>query len=184
MKGVKPDLTGQRFGKLLVIGESPERKRGYTLWIVQCDCGSPVKTVITTNLIRLVRGTISCGCLLRSSPGVAARNRVLRNYKKNAKKRSHMWALSEDTFNLLTKSNCHYCGCTPSSVSYPDGSSNGAYTYNGIDRIDNQMGYVGGNVVSCCKRCNWAKGEQSHAEFMSWIATLFQHQAKNGLPTS
>jgi hypothetical protein len=175
MQGVKTDLTGQRFGKLIVLELALGHKRD-RMWQVQCDCGSPVKFVSTANLLRANRGVRSCGCLTRREKGEAARNRVLHDYKKNAKKRGLVWGLSDSQFIQLTSRGCHYCGRAPSNVAYPSESSNGNFTYNGIDRIDNGLGYVEGNVVTCCKTCNWAKGEQSHDEFMSWVASLFQYQ--------
>lgn len=69
-----PDLTGKRFGKLVVVGRAPNyaRKRAdgtvanASQWYCQCDCGSPVKVIRGTHLIE---GKIeSCGCvrLMRS----------------------------------------------------------------------------------------------------------------------
>ena len=58
--GIKQDLTGRRFGRLLVIGESDERSpQNRTLWICQCDCGNVVLHVSD----ELLKGnTTSCGC--------------------------------------------------------------------------------------------------------------------------
>ena len=38
-----------------------------------------------------------------------------------------------------------------------------------IDRIDNSKGYIKGNVVSCCKKCNTAKNTMTTEEFKQWI---------------
>lgn len=176
MQGIKTNLTGRRFGRLTVLGEAPNRKRGYSLWFVQCDCGSAMKVVISTNLTKTVRGTKSCGCLTRNALGEAARNRIFHDYKNNAKKRGLLWNLADSYFIQLIQSNCHYCGRIPASISHPSESSNGTFTYNGIDRIDNHLGYIDGNVVPCCKICNWAKGKQSHAEFVAWVTDLCQYQ--------
>lgn len=57
----KIDLTGQRFGKLVVIAEASKEQRsgGRVSWICQCDCG---KQKITTS-DRLRRGIVThCGC--------------------------------------------------------------------------------------------------------------------------
>ena len=53
------DLTGQRFGKLVVIRQNEERRNGRVVWECKCDCGNTA-FVLTHNL----RGgkTISCGC--------------------------------------------------------------------------------------------------------------------------
>ena len=39
----KYDLTGKRFGKLTVIGESPNKKWGQRLWVCKCDWGHTVE---------------------------------------------------------------------------------------------------------------------------------------------
>ena len=58
----KQDLTGRRFGKLIVLEKSENRRRGHTLWICQCDCG---------NLCEKPTGELnsgfatSCGCSWR-----------------------------------------------------------------------------------------------------------------------
>ena len=51
------DLTGQRFGKLEVIGRDPERNR---YWHCRCDCGG-VKSIYISSLLK-EDGTRSCGC--------------------------------------------------------------------------------------------------------------------------
>lgn len=57
----KLDLTGQRFGRLTVLREEPQRdKYGRVMWICRCDCGNIV-SVAGTDLRR--GSTKSCGCL-------------------------------------------------------------------------------------------------------------------------
>ena len=57
------DMTGQRFGRLLVLGnaESKTRPNGSkrSMWKCKCDCGN-IKIVGGTNLRRGL--TTSCGC--------------------------------------------------------------------------------------------------------------------------
>ncbi len=56
------DLTGQRFGKLLVISRAGRDKRNRILWSCSCDC-DPKKTPIVVQGSHLTRGhTLSCGC--------------------------------------------------------------------------------------------------------------------------
>lgn len=53
------DLTGQRFGKLLVTGREGATPSGYALWRCRCDCGNEI--VVESR--RLRRGSIKdCGC--------------------------------------------------------------------------------------------------------------------------
>lgn len=60
------DLTGQRFGKLVVL--SPTQKRmdsGSIVWRCQCECGNTAEV----SARRLVRGKArSCGCLSNPPP--------------------------------------------------------------------------------------------------------------------
>ena len=55
------DLTGQRFGRLLVVAESVPRGRP-SRWTCQCDCG--VRKSVSIGELRS-GGTVSCGCLKR-----------------------------------------------------------------------------------------------------------------------
>ena len=63
--GNKIDLTNQRFGKLTVLYELPERVNKRILWHCKCDCGKEID-VIGSNLKR--GNTKSCGCLRHNSP--------------------------------------------------------------------------------------------------------------------
>lgn len=55
----KLDLTGHRFGRLVVLSEEEQSQRGQANWLCQCDCGK-------LKIIRLssLRGgdSLSCGC--------------------------------------------------------------------------------------------------------------------------
>jgi len=54
------DLTGKRFGRLVVISRTESPRKTETRWECQCDCGK----IISTDGSRLKRGiTKSCGCL-------------------------------------------------------------------------------------------------------------------------
>lgn len=56
------DLTGKRFGRLVVVSRVESDKRGEVQWLCRCDCGN--EPIATGNHLR--RGyTNSCGCLSR-----------------------------------------------------------------------------------------------------------------------
>jgi hypothetical protein len=58
------DITGQRFGKLVVIERAKNRGKE-TFWKCKCDCGN-IKDI---NASKLKNGTTkSCGCLVKYSP--------------------------------------------------------------------------------------------------------------------
>ncbi len=75
------DLTGRRFGLLVVQGLSPRRwGKQHRLWVCQCDCGSPAKEILGFALLRSIKPTRSCGCL-RAEANAARQKRRARRYE-------------------------------------------------------------------------------------------------------
>lgn len=58
----KKDLTGQRFGRVVALRATDERRGGAIVWECQCDCG---KIFLTTAKCLIAGNTKSCGCLNR-----------------------------------------------------------------------------------------------------------------------
>jgi len=54
------DLTGQRFGKLVALRPTDERKNGFMMWECICDCG---KSISVRHDSLISGNTMSCGCL-------------------------------------------------------------------------------------------------------------------------
>ena len=92
-----------------------------------------------------------------------------------------IFELDEDTFFGLTKKVCFYCKKKPYkkvSKSWPDRNLNGDYTYNGIDRKNNDMGYTINNCVSCCSKCNYLKGSLNYKEFINHVKLINKYIGK------
>lgn len=168
------DLTGQKFGRLVVIRKAlTKNKRAY--WYCICDCGK--EPIVMGKSLR--RGdTKSCGCLkmervrtmARKLPlGESSFNQILLNYKRQARLRSLDFTLSREQFYKLTQCVCYYCGREPSQTHQggPSKRLNGSYTYNGIDRKNNDIGYTDENSVPCCGTCNFMKKTLSVESFVS-----------------
>jgi NUMOD3 motif len=85
-----------------------------------------------------------------------------------AKKRGKEWSIDSVYAYKLIIASCHYCGHTPN---WPESRV-------GIDRIDNNKGYIYGNCVSCCFTCNSAKKELTTEEFIDWIKRIYNHSIK------
>lgn len=66
-----------------------------------------------------------------------------RDYKNGANCRGHEFKLTIEDFEKLWNKNCYYCGDLIDGI--------------GIDRVDNNVGYLVGNVVPCCPVCNKMK---------------------------
>src|SRR6266478_1715259 len=56
------DLSGQRFGKLVVLHRDGHDIGGHVRWICKCDCGR--QTVVVGSSLKLNR-TVSCTCYMR-----------------------------------------------------------------------------------------------------------------------
>lgn len=180
--GSKLDLIGHKYTRLTVKKECSFKIKNEYTWECICDCGKIIN--ITTRQLR-TDNVKSCGCLKkdhiksvglknRKSKGLSGLNNLYSRYKRSAKKRGVEFDLDLDTFTLLTKCPCYYCGTLPSQKITPtsrtsSGLEHASYVYNGIDRVDSNIGYVPNNMLPCCKVCNYAKLEMSIQEFKEWI---------------
>ncbi len=169
------DLTGMVFERLTVVREVDRLQNCIeSCWECECSCGG--KIVRPGSQLR--NGTTrSCGCLhrevirrKRTPKGWSGGKRLLRSYKRMAKKRGYSWELEESTFFDLTKGNCYWCDRLPSQISGDDPWS--SYTYNGIDRKDNTIGYTKDNTVSCCGICNLSKTDKTEEEWLDMIKRI------------
>jgi hypothetical protein len=172
------DITGQRFGRLIVLSPIYSNRRG-VVWVCQCDCGNQTEVLG----VELRRGNIqSCGCLRKDSARIrlslkqyqASKNDLYYRYKREAKNRNLSFDLSLDQFTKLINQNCYYCGIQPKQ-SMKSVGFNGIILYNGIDRVDNIKGYTFDNCVTCCKHCNTAKMAMSLNEFREWVGRIYEN---------
>lgn len=123
--------------------------------------------------------SIKCfGKAQRHAPGEVARNAVLGHYRSSARARNLDWGLSPTEAMDVFTSECHYCGIGPSNVQVGRSVNDGSFLYNGIDRVNNLLGYIPSNVVPCCKICNYAKFTMSISEFEAWILRAAKHLRK------
>ena len=81
----------------------------------------------------------------------------LGSLKLSAKDRNILWKLTDEYALKLINKLCFYC----------DGKSENSC--NGIDRIDNDIGYIETNCVSCCYSCNFIKCDRSIMLFLDKI---------------
>lgn len=174
------DLTLRKFGRLTILGPSENKHSRGKLWRCLCDCGNKKevpRSSLTTNNVR------SCGCLIREKPssrksyGEAAKNRLINSYKSNAKKKNLLFSLKKEEIESLFKSNCYYCASPPLKKAEYKGCY-GYYIFNGIDRVDNNKGYIIDNCVSCCSLCNYKKSNKTQEMFYNQISKIYEFKFK------
>lgn len=152
-----------------------KNNRPVRCYMCECKCGT--KQLVRGDYLTQGRSK-SCGCL-RSD--VARRkgkiqktitsyhNKVYGDAKRSAKHRGKEWKLTkQEHFDIITKS-CYYCGEPPiirkSNVGIP-------FRHLGVDRKDNNIGYIPSNSVSCCSICNTMKMDLSLNKFSEHIKKL------------
>ena len=166
--------SGKKYSRLTVLQRAGTNNAHQATWLCRCDCGK--ETVVAGHSLR--RGfTKSCGCLRanRLPKGEAAFRMMYLGIKRNAKRRDLDWELTRDQTRELVKQPCHYCGIAPLQCAKGRWNRlNGDFLYNGLDRIDNNIGYIHSNIVSCCGRCNRAKDTMGIEEFREWIAKIHE----------
>ena len=87
-----------------------------------------------------------------------------RNYKGNAKTRGFIFNLTFNEFSDMVTKPCYYCG----DVSY------------GVDRLDSSLGYIQGNIVSCCSMCNRMKQIYTEEEFINQCIKISEYNKGEG----
>jgi hypothetical protein len=83
-----------------------------------------------------------------------------RSTQRNAYSRGLLFTITEQEYENLIIRPCYYCGFYSSS------------RLNGIDRIDNNKGYIVHNCITCCKMCNMIKHSQHPLEFLEKVNAI------------
>lgn len=154
----KINLTGQRFGKLVVLQEIP-RKNNLIFWECQCDCGNRTQ-VVSGSL--LCGNTKSCGCYkieqikkARTKHGLAYTKEyaAFKARKRFELKKALDAGWSIDMENAIRKFfvSCVVCGMT---------CDEHVKKYKEILHVDHVLplskgnGLCPGNATILCRRCN------------------------------
>jgi hypothetical protein len=85
-------------------------------------------------------------------------------YKYDANRRNIDFHLSLQEFITIVSQKCNYCGLYNESQ------------FNGIDREDNNVGYIVDNCVSACSNCNLMKSNYEVSKFMEHIHAISEYQ--------
>jgi hypothetical protein len=193
------NIVGNKFGLLTVLSLDYCDKQG-SHWICKCDCGN--RTTVRGNQLR--NGSIkSCGCQQYKNSAIHAKiareiyhknrlnftdsemivRKLLSGYRSKAEERNLEFELSFESFQDLIFSNCYYCGKSPSNAMTGKSLSsinrrNSKILRNGIDRVNNKIGYTVLNSVPCCEICNRMKLALGQQEFLDHIERIYNHSIK------
>lgn len=76
-------------------------------------------------------------------------------YRYRAKRNSLEFTIPQSVFVLLLDQECYYCKTDKAEM--------------GVDRIDNNEGYISGNCISSCWNCNRAKSDMPSTDFIEYL---------------
>lgn len=168
------DLTGKRFGSLVVDGRAPNNHRGNTQWYCTCDCGGK-KIVLGYDLTKGRTTTCGCKSYLKGKPSHARVDLVGKRYGKLvvtslneslSKDGVLVWNCLCDCGNTFTArggnlkcGKAWHCGCSTPPRNYVDltGERYGRLMVIGVARHDADGIYW--NCLCDCGGTKVVKGE-------------------------
>ena len=170
------NLTGKRFGKLLVIKDTGLRSNKRPLYECQCDCGN-IKNINGKYL--LSGDTKSCGCLVSSRPShnndsvgeitLSFWTPIIRQ----AERRNIPFEVTREyAWNLYLRQGklCAMSGvpiCFSSNIRDQRGKQTAS-----LDRIDSSKPYTENNIQWTHKKVNIMKNIMSVEEFSGWCSLV------------
>lgn len=155
---------GQRFGKLVAV-KSIRKQGSCVVWQCKCDCGHRCEAQG-----RALKAGIKehCGCVVGRVPRGAYPREVVRrlgNIKARAKLKGYEFNLTHDYLHKLIKETRGVCPV----LGIPFNAS-GRDRQMSIDRIDNSLGYVTGNIQVMSNRANKIKNDATERELLKvWL---------------
>ena len=181
LKTIGKDYTGVKAYNLTMIRPSNLKRRGSIKWEALCDCG---KTTYVLPQAAIDGKVKSCGCIKTQSMIQNGLNQ--RKHDPIISSARYVWHQGYtdcdfETFYSLSQKDCYYCGRPPSNSQNVRKKTcsayqlaNGNFIYNGLDRIDSNLGHTIDNVVPCCKRCNQAKNDMTTETFFKMVKSIYE----------
>lgn len=152
-----------------------------TLNFYKCECVK-CKNISIVNRT-LIENNKSCKfCRKHGSEATeqAQINFIVDQYKRGAKQRNLEYDLTEEQFKTLISNNCYYCNSEPKPKKYRNSKTKTkTISYNGIDRINSNIGYNLVNCVSCCEMCNRMKMAYSQKDFLDQVKKIYNNFEKS-----
>jgi hypothetical protein len=100
---------------------------------------------------------------LKQEKDIISVSELWRSVQRGAYIRELLFTITESDFEKLAIQPCYYCGFYSNT------------RLNGIDRIDNNKGYIHENCITSCKMCNIIKNTQHPIEFLDKIDSIVDY---------
>jgi hypothetical protein len=179
------DFTNQHIWHLTFLKPTKRTRNGMRYWWARCDCGNITEVIPCRAFSGEVKSCGKCDLVY----GSEEKGKAIRQYHPSMSSARQVYGtyrdLPFDVFLALSQEPCYYCNLPPrktfniancesrkkkATVFQKD---EGAFTYNGLDRIDSDFGHIMGNVVPCCWHCNKMKLNCTIGEFIAQINRVY-----------
>lgn len=160
----RDNLTGKIYGLWTVVSRSNKKsKNGYrTLWLCKCECGKKA-LVQRSNLIS--GGSKGCWTCRRDVIVTSKFPKIwYRKVLEQAKSRGHLFEMTEEDMWSIWENQKHICPLTGIELLITNDKNK---TTASIDRINNELGYIKGNVWFIHKHINMMKFTYDLAYFVT-----------------
>lgn len=175
------DLTGMRFGRLLVISRDLSKKHPVK-WNCKCDCGNTISVLAQS--LNLGKSS-SCKCLHKEMVKLWRKPLMYKEIpfayisklKKQALARGFEFTITiQDVWEIYTKQN-KCCFFTKQPIAfYDEKSSAGVRTSSAsVDRIDSDKGYTKENCCIVMKQINFMKQDFSVEQFVKYCKLVIDN---------
>lgn len=183
----RKDIINKKYGKLLVIRQIvsyDDDKINRGVYLCECECGNTIE--VKGKMLGWKKGgTNSCGCLISLAKRKFRENGAfLSAYSShvNHAENKGFIPLSYDVWLTIVEKPCYYCDSIDTKIDHYLKKSK--YTteadfeeskrfINGIDRLNNSIGYELINCVPCCAQCNRMKLNHNQEEFFNKIQLIY-----------
>ena len=176
-------FVGRSFGSLVVVKSIPGTKGKAPVFECRCACGNVQRfrksIVVTGRANACGKCRFNAAIEMKRAINVdrSCLSRRFHMYAENAKLKNLAFHLTKEQCYGFFLSTCHYCGAPPGSNASRR-SDRASVKVNGIDRVDNSMGYITSNCVACCAKCNYAKRDTSVSDFLLWVSAVFKKSVR------
>ena len=184
---MKPlNLIGQVFGKLTVVQPMESSRDGSKLWQCVCECGGLYQAT-TRHLNRANNNVRSCGCAQfkkgSEHPQWGGAGEISGNWWSShvkhsanspARKTIDLSLTKEEAWSLFLAQN-RQCAFTGIELIFDNKSHTNTAS---LDRIDNTVGYLLGNVRWVHKTINMMKRTYSDCYFIEWCQRVVTNVSK------
>jgi hypothetical protein len=170
----KANLVGQKFGKLLVIRESEERKTpNQAYWLCKCDCGN--EHTVSTNCLNMMT-VKSCGRCKRIAwnskrvgeiSGLFWQHIITGAFSRNIE----VLITPEQAWNKFIEQD-RKCALSGVELRFSDNWRNPSDKTASLDRIDSSKNYTIDNIQWVHKTVNRIKSNIDQDEFISWCTLI------------